>query len=425
MKSKSIFFLALFLLCAFANSCKDPVNGDDPEIPTYTEEDISIIWQKNILTDSLNISSLPLKISGDKLIYASALDYEEVSTPRHGIAVYNKLTGEIAPDWPVSECGLATLTAAPIDDFAVGGTDNNILGFVDEGMYHAYSLSGQQLLWTYSENGIWPMNFINPIGKDFLIGLTKAGYSSYGSIGRLISDNGQFELIQSFDGTNGHDMNCLPMSVGYTLNENLDTLLLYTFLYWDYTEMDYSLTANCYNLTKKRVEWQKENFSTNEDPKNFLPVIHNDLVVFCCTHSMHCLDIKTGDVVWQKYFTNDNLTFTPPLLDNGRLYVQTYNGKFLCLNIENGAEIWKKNHYYCPSCISRLDMYNGLIFCTGTKVYDFDLLAISAATGEIVWRFSAPQYRFRGGVTIDPTTGLLYAMTYNKILCIDIKNIKG
>lgn len=424
MKPKTIFFLALFILSALTYSCKDP-NGGDDTTPTYTDEDVAILWQRNIVTDSLFVSSLPLKISGDKLIYASALDFEYVSTPRHGIAVYDKLTGDFAQDWPVSECGLATLTSEPINDFTIAGNNNDLLVFVDEEKYQAYTLSGQQHLWTYSEASTWPMNFVNPIGKDVLVGIAMEGYNSYGSIGRLISENGQFEMFQTFDGVSEHDMNCLPMSVAYTVNSNLDTLLLYTLLYWDYTAMDFWLVANCYNLTQRKVEWQKENFTTNEDPKNFLPIIHNNLVIFCCTHSMHCLDINTGEVVWQKYFSNDNLTYTPPLLDNGRLYIQTYTGKYYCLNIENGAEIWKKVYYYCPASVSQMAIYNGLIFCTGNKVYDHDLLAISTTTGEIVWKFSSPNYDFRGGVTIDPATGLLYCTTFNKILCIDIKNIVG
>ena len=134
MKPKTIFFLALFILSALTYSCKDP-NGGDDTTPTYTDEDVAILWQRNIVTDSLFVSSLPLKISGDKLIYASALDFEYVSTPRHGIAVYDKLTGDFAQDWPVSECGLATLTSEPINDFTIAGNNNDLLVFVDEEKY--------------------------------------------------------------------------------------------------------------------------------------------------------------------------------------------------------------------------------------------------------------------------------------------------
>ncbi|MGV3771273.1 MAG: PQQ-binding-like beta-propeller repeat protein [Verrucomicrobiales bacterium] len=60
----------------------------------------------------------------------------------------------------------------------------------------------------------------------------------------------------------------------------------------------------------------------------------------------HCLDTVTGKMIWEKPYAEkfkDEWGAGPratPIIDEGRVYVQSCNGTFKCLSLKNGAEIW-------------------------------------------------------------------------------------
>ncbi len=63
----------------------------------------------------------------------------------------------------------------------------------------------------------------------------------------------------------------------------------------------------------------------------------------------HALDAKTGAEIWQLDYADvfrDEWGAGPratPIIDGERVYVQSCNGEFRCLNLKDGAVLWRKN----------------------------------------------------------------------------------
>lgn len=420
MKSKSFFYLGLVLLCFLTNSCKEPeddVTKPPIDIPI---DQVNVVWERYTNADS-NISYLcPLKIDGNKIIAAVYFNSTE-NLDYRGIALYDKFTGQPISDWPVNELGIGNVTSSFITDYMSCGISQDVWVFQAGSKTLAYNFSRNEKLWERSYTILSPMNKLSPFGKDVILGLEKEGYSEV-SLGRLHYQDGRFEKFFSFTLEDEYSKKMLPMPVAYMVNSQMDTLLFFSLYIWNYTLIEGHIHAICYNLNKREIVWKKEDFTSNCDPKNFVPIIHNNKVILSCTHSMHCFDINTGEILWQKYLSNDNFTFIPPLLHNGRLYVQTFKGEFICMDPNNGGEFWKKKHCFEPNHIGRMAIYNGLLYCTGYNLWDNALLAISTATGNIEKKISFPNEQLEGGVTIDESTGLLYCSSRRKVYCIDIKN---
>ncbi len=158
---------------------------------------------------------------------------------------------------------------------------------------------------------------------------------------------------------------------------------------------------------------------------------------------VHCFEEKSGKVLWvfgyQEHY--GEWTFVPergagptatPIVEQGRIYVVGANGYVHCLNVKTGAVIWEKNLWQeyeleemgCrPSPLLEGSL---LIVFTGAKP-GATVLALDKQTGKEVWKAlderasnSSPIVLTAGGrrqlivwtskslTSLDPTNGLTY-----------------
>ena len=97
---------------------------------------------------------------------------------------------------------------------------------------------------------------------------------------------------------------------------------------------------------------------------------------------LYCLNMDTGEQIWEYETGGDIGPKVSPAVINGRVYVSSDNGKVHCLNSENGEQIW----YYKTSewIESSPAVANGRVYF---GAYDDKLYCIDDETGGKIWDY--------------------------------------
>jgi outer membrane protein assembly factor BamB len=108
---------------------------------------------------------------------------------------------------------------------------------------------------------------------------------------------------------------------------------------------------------------------------------------------LYCLNADTGEVIWQKPFEKEyrnehgDGTRATPTVNDGRVYILGANGRLLCVDAENGSQVWEKQFTHMPTWA-----YAGSVLIEGDLAIasagkdDGALVAFNKKTGEPVWK---------------------------------------
>jgi outer membrane protein assembly factor BamB len=156
--------------------------------------------------------------------------------------------------------------------------------------------------------------------------------------------------------------------------------------------------------------WQKENFlfpftSPLSVWGERLYLVPGD------TPFLFCLSAENGEVLWYSYLTNPS--YSPPLVEGGRVYVGDEAGVLHCLSAENGEELWRR--VLGGSLVSSPTLHENRLY-VGSR--DNGIYCLNAENGEPQWRF------FTGG-PITSTPLLLGERLYvgssdNRLHCLNL-----
>lgn len=137
--------------------------------------------------------------------------------------------------------------------------------------------------------------------------------------------------------------------------------------------------------------------------------------------NLHCLDLKTGDVIWAKDYKKDYRATvpvwgiaSPPLVDGNRLICITGGPGSLCVafNKDTGAEVWRaldaEEPGYSAPVIRTIGKHRQLL-CWDSE----HLTALSPASGEILWRVKFPSTFAMSVATPQVAGNLIFVMCFN------------
>jgi outer membrane protein assembly factor BamB len=110
--------------------------------------------------------------------------------------------------------------------------------------------------------------------------------------------------------------------------------------------------------------------------------------------TLFCLDADTGKVIWENAFEKElkerqggDGTRATPTVDEGRVYVLGAFGLLLCVNAEDGKEVWKQQYHNKPQwAYSGSVLIEGDMAVVSAGAADGALLALDKKTGKSIWK---------------------------------------
>ena len=103
---------------------------------------------------------------------------------------------------------------------------------------------------------------------------------------------------------------------------------------------------------------------------------------------VYCVDMYTGEQIWN-FTTGDEINTFSPAIDDGRVYIGSWDKYMYCLDAETGDKIW--SHYIGDWIESSPAVYNERIYFGS---YDRKVYCLEAETGDKLWDFPTDYWVF-------------------------------
>ena len=252
-----LLLLGLSVLALFSVSCQPEVDLPSPPIPSLYDGNLQVVWSRYFHVDSMDKECFFTPIIWNDYIIIASKPIPDHPKPR-GIRVFNKNIGIDHPAWQ----GLGEIVDKNlmITDFHIGGTNNDIIFANNEQGLYAVNLNTGKRLWkinplpnlfihTFSMLGNTPMVVYNPIG---------ALSESWCRIAKIdLATNAKIDLVDLSIKDN-YEFTLRPPS--WTTNLIGDTLILFLRSGYNFNLAKGDLQVYCYNITQKKMEWEKRDF---------------------------------------------------------------------------------------------------------------------------------------------------------------------
>lgn len=395
------YLLFLFSIILFSTCSKD--------VPTVSGEP-QLIWKKSLKGDTLTACMIP-KIYNDIVIY----NQTEITNYYHPIIAYDKNTGNKIWTWldyiGEHEGIYGMITSTIVKD--------NIFTFATHIGIYAIDVTTGQTLWQNTHETQRGHRDITNFGdKIFHITLQPDRNEYYLNIADI--HTGNWQTIYSTTMKDNYTPSLLPPS--FYIDNNGDTLLLFTNNTYDFSTQKGLPFFICYNLTKKEIVYEKEVTSPTFGYGIVKePIVYNDKAYFHVGPFMYCYDIATGEKRWSKRL-EDIVGTIGFILQDDRLFVgiEGSNPQLYALEPETGIQLWKIKS---SGTSSKMQYYNGVIYFNGGG--NGLLHAVNAQKGEYIWQYSSPDLKHNSGawfdsaISIDKATGRIYTSNYLNALCFE------
>ena len=116
-------------------------------------------------------------------------------------------------------------------------------------------------------------------------------------------------------------------------------------------------------------------------------------------------NVKKLKLAWSSATGSTEGHQSPPVVNNGYMYVTTPNAQVIALNAATGQEIWRFKHEL-PADLLMLHNTNRGVALYGDKVYvatvDSNLFALDATTGKVVWKATVGDVKALSYITLAP-----------------------
>jgi outer membrane protein assembly factor BamB len=100
---------------------------------------------------------------------------------------------------------------------------------------------------------------------------------------------------------------------------------------------------------------------------------------------LSCLNSTSGEKIWE--FVTKGHVESSPLVSDGRVYFGAGDDGLYCLEVESGKSIWhfENLHIDASPVVHNGVVYVGSYWADDSRHKDLRLIALSAATGELIW----------------------------------------
>lgn len=383
-------------------------------------KELNIVWHYPFHTDTGSAESFltPL-IVGDHVIFSSS--FNTAPGKEQGFRVLHKITGENHPAWQHEPGGVVD-SGDIINAIQRGGTAHPIIFAGNSSALYAIDLNSGKKLWKSEHSPNVGIPAFSMFGSEAFQNYnppTGGLSNSWSRIGKCDMLSGEkVDLVELWM---EEDYEFLVRPPAWTISDE-DTLLLFLSSGWNFTESRGRINAYCYNITRRKMEWEKKNIYEGGSAGFQTPFIDDGKVFFQTISSVHCFNIATGKEIWVHAASlSDGYSLTPMIFEKGRIYLRSQQGIVTCLNASDGEILWENTTVKpVPVMLGNMGVYNGHIYLTGGKGQDVLLHCFSLENGDLEWSSHGPAGRISGGITIDKETGFIYCTSDWSVMCLKL-----
>lgn len=204
----------------------------------------------------------------------------------------------------------------------------------------------------------------------------------------------------------------------FALEKNGDTLLYWRLRMDQIAENLQETTLFAYNLTQKRLLYQRVFPGT--EATTYAPLVCEDLVIIEGQRAIFAFQRQTGKQAWQ-LATQGQDWQQLQILDGYLVTTDATNGNILALDPKSGALVWEINLAGPCSLPQALE---GIIYTVNQK--NGLLYAIRLCDGKVLWEMESPDLQispysgFSFGIGIDPVHRRLYVSSFLAAYCFQL-----
>lgn len=400
----------------FSIGCKKP--PIDPPPVDNSKTNLSVVWHNVFYSDSTLAYFHDPYFSNEYVAFCS---YQILggSNMLAGIGVYNKETGANHYLWD-TEPG-STFNMTGISDWKIGGENNNLAVFCNGNIIKCYDINSGTEIWLKDIHNI---NFrFNILGNNVYVNTesqTKA------VLYEIDIETGSTKSLLTKYTTNGYEPS-FESFAGWIAPWG-DSILIFQNRQWNFGESDGKVDIYAYNLEADSILWVLEDLTEDGNSSIQKPQIFGNRLFFQGMKSQHCIDLLTGEVLWEHKYDNEGFADVENLYAEGILFARS-GDNLIAYDAITGNLLWKIDNTYGLQTGGRMGYYQGNLYFTGTDENDVMrypmIFCLNALEGTLVWKGNrvydnAPLYNMKDGVIIDENTGYLYVNDALRIICIDL-----
>jgi len=394
-------------------SCKkDPLPEPEPPSNVF-KSNLYVEWYKYFYQDTSGGYFKDPNFSGD---YVSFLCYDVVyGNGLPGVGIFNKQTGEKHPAWNCNPG--SNFYFSGVSDWLIGGNNNNYIATLEDFNLKCYDLNTATLKWNIYSQHIMPRigNYGNYVYYCDNVRI-------YADLYQMNIETGQRRKIIRINKTNGYEPSFESFS-GW-IAPNGDSILIFQNRQWNFPIGDGKIDIYAYNLKADTILWVLEDISSDGNSSVMRPVIADNKLFFPGLMSQHCIDLLTGQMIWEHEYTDRGFANSANLYADGTLFARSQS-EIIAYNPNNGNELWSIKKKYSIQTGGNMGYYKGKLYFTAIDDSDYNiptyLFCLNATDGSLVWKGSGVvKSGMKDGVIVDQTTGFLYANDSYRIMCIDL-----
>lgn len=202
-----------------------------------------------------------------------------------------------------------------------------------------------------------------------------------------------------------------------------DSILIFQNRSYNFNTNVSKVDLHAYNLSRDSSLYILRNITPSGNSNVLKPIVDGDFAYLLGSHVLICIDLKAGQIAWQKDLGTTTL-FSNMLVDGSRLLVKADNSWLFCLDKISGNTLWTKENLG--------DMATPMVKADGVVYYMSEgngtIYGVRIADGKVVMEFlspntgktGTPDAKFLGGVAVNPDLGLLYAHDRYYMMAIKI-----
>lgn len=210
------------------------------------------------------------------------------------------------------------------------------------------------------------------------------------------------------------------------LSKTADSILVFQNRSWNFNSGDGQIDLYAYNINQDKLHFDIKDLEPSGNSNVLSPLIDGDRVYLLGQKNLHCVDLNTGAVLWQKGFPGNghHLMLSSLVIDGNRIIVKPDNDPIYAFNKYSGGLIWSTVH--AGSSPSHLYQGKGSIFYTSDA--DGKLYGVRTSDGFIFMSEDSPNLgntaypgaAFHGGLAVNKERGLLYVHDHYFMMAIKI-----